>query len=183
MILTKEIFLIFAELNSRERPWIIIIGIAVIVAGGLLGGICGAGAQGVSLVMYMFVDPQKFFECWCDIEPAYIAGALSGVVAGIAWVWLFTSALLRLRRRSGNAPSLLLTAGNAFVHSFMAWLLFMLLFLAWSLSRDTAIGFLTVLFLILSSGLKWLAIGLIGGTALRLALRNPAPDSRDDKAK
>ena len=175
--------MIFAELNSRECPWIIIIGIAVALAGGLLGGICGAGAQGVSLVMYMFIDPQKFFECWGDIEPAYLAGALSGVVAGITWAWLFTSALLRLRRRSGNAPSVVLTAGNAVVHTLMAWLLFMLLFLAWSLSRDTAIGFLTVLVLILSSGLKWLVIGLIGGTALRLALRNPAPDTRDDKAK
>ena len=170
----------FADLKSTESGWIILIGAAVTVAGGLLGGICGAGAQGVSLVMYIFIDPSKLVDCWQDLEPAYVAGALCGVVAGIAWTCLLTNALLQLRRRSGKLPSVPLAAGNAAVHSGMAGLLFLLLFLAWSLHRGTAIGPLTVGVLILSSAIQWLMIGLVGGAALRLALRRPEPDTRVD---
>lgn len=169
-----------ADLKTSERCWVIFIGAVVAVAGGLLGGICGAGAQGVSLVMYIFIDPSKLVDCWQDLEPAYFAGAICGAVAGIAWTCLFTGALLQLRRRTGNLPSVPLAAGNAAVHSGMAGLLYLLLFLAWSLHRGTAIGVFTVFFLVVSSALQWLMIGLLGGAALRLALRRPAPDPRVD---
>ena len=169
-----------ADLKATERFWVILIGAAVTVAGGLLGGICGAGAQGVSLVMYIFIDPSKLAECMGDLELAYVAGAICGAVAGIAWTGLFTNALLQLRRRSGKLPSVPLAAGNAAVHSGMAGLLYLLLFLAWSLHRGTAMGVFTVFFLVFSSALQWLMIGLIGGAALRLALRRPAPDTRVD---
>lgn len=173
----------FADLKTNERFWVILIGAGVAVAGGLLGGICGAGAQGVSLVMYLFIDPSKLVGCMGDLELAYVAGALCGAVAGSAWTCLFTNALFQLRRRSGHSPSVPLAAGNALVHSAMAGVLFLLLFLAWSLHRGTTIGLLTVATLVISSALQWLLIGLIGGAALRVALRRPAPDAESGQTE
>ncbi len=163
----------FADLRASERIWIIIVGAAVAVACGLFGGICGAMAHAVSMVIYMFIEPQKLLDCIGDLQPAYFAGAFAGVVSGIVWTCLFTGALLRSRRRTGKLPSALVSFGNAIVHSLMAGFLFMLIFLAWSLQRDTAFGFFTVLILILSLALKWLLIGLVGGAVLRFALGRP----------
>ncbi len=172
-----------ADLRTGERVWIVIVGSAVAVTSGLFGGICGALAHAVSLVMYMFVEPQKIFECLGDLEPAYFVGAFAGVAAGIVWTCLFTGALLRSRRRTGKLPSVLVSFGNAIVHSMMAGMLFILVFLAWSLQRGTSFGFLTILVLIFALAIKWLMIGLIGGAVLRFTLRNPASAARENMEK
>lgn len=164
----------WTDLQPRERTGVLLVGAAVAIAAGLLGGICGAAAHAASIVIYLFVDPPMFVRCLGDLEAAYGAGALCGAVAGIAWTTLYAKALLHLRRRSGDSPSIPLSAGNAVAHAFLAGLLFILLFLAWSLHRGSAIGPLVALVLVLSSALKWLLIGLVGGAALRLVIHRKA---------
>lgn len=163
--------MILTQLEASERPWVIIVGAVIGIACGLLGGLSGAIAHVSSIALFLFTDPARVPECMDDMWPAASAGAVSGVIAGISWTCLYVSALLHSRRQSGDVPSMLLSAGNATVHSLLAAVIFILLFLAWSLPRHTAFGPLTVMTLIVASAVKWLVVGLVGGAAIRLVMK------------
>lgn len=161
----------FAALERSERTGILAVSVVVTAAGGLCGGITAALAYAVSTVMYMYIDPGKCFECIFDVWPAFTAGMVCGVVAGVVWTSLFISALLECRVRSGSLPSTPLAAGNAAVHGLLAGLLFVLIFMSWSLGRYTAIGPLTAVILLVFTTVEWLTIGLLGGTFMRLVMK------------
>lgn len=163
--------MILTQLEASERPWVVIVGAVIAIACGLFGAMSGALAHVSSIVLFLFTDPARVPACMDDVWSAAAAGAVAGVAAGVSWTCLYVSALLHLRRRSGELPSIPLSAGNATVHSLLAAVMFTLLFLAWSLPRHTAFGFLTVLTLIVALSVKWLVVGLVGGAAIRLVMK------------
>ena len=123
------------------------------------------------MAIYLFYDWRKFWACFENVEVAYGIGAICGVAAGLAWTFLFARSALRSREWPVRQFPLSRALAHGALCALAAWLLFVATFLAWSIVWGKGFSPLTGLILVVGSSIKWLLIGVIGGTAGWYALK------------